>query len=126
MTAARILLMRYYARACLPPGGDTRALTELFNWFVRARDRYCSLPRPTFEALTLGLALLFGLLVMPALIYLAGSYTLQEYANGGLLALYFDFYKGLVQPRPSCWVVVIGPFVFLTTFRVFRLILRKI
>jgi hypothetical protein len=101
-------------------------LTELFNWFERARVYYSSLSRPKFEALTLGLALLFGLLVMPALIYVAGSFTLRDYANGGLFALYFDFFKGLFEPRQSVWIVFMGPFVLLTLFRVFRLILRKI
>ncbi len=101
-------------------------MTELFNWFERARVYYSSLSRPKFEALTLGLALLFGLLVMPALIYVAGSFTLRDYANGGLFALYFDFFKGLFEPRQSVWIVFAGPFVLLTLFRVFRLILRKI
>ena len=45
---------------------------------------------------------------------------------GGVFALYFDFFKGLFEPRPSCWIVVAGPFVLLTLFRIFRLILRKI
>ena len=98
----------------------------LFNWFVRARDFYFSQSRPKFEALTLGLALLAGLLVMPALIYVAGRYTLREYANGGLFALFGDFYQGLFEWRPSCWIVVAGPFVFLSLIRLFRLILRKI
>ena len=51
---------------------------------------------------------------MPALIYLPGYYVLKPYDNGGLFALYFDFYKGLVELRPSCWIVLAGPFVFLT------------
>ena len=103
-----------------------RVWTELFNWFERARDYYFTLPRPKFEAMTLGLALLVGLLVMPSLIFLAGHYTLREYANGGLFALYFDFLKGLVELRPSCWIALVGPFVFLSLFRIFRLILRKL
>jgi hypothetical protein len=70
--------------------------------------------------------LLVGLLVMPALIYLVGSAVLKPYANGGLFALYSDFVKGLVELRPSCWIVLLGPFVFLTLFRAFRLVLRKI
>ena len=118
--------MRYYARACPLSGGTTGAWTELFNWFERARDYYVSLPRLKFEAMTLGLALLAGFLVMPPLIYLAGHFTLREYANGGLFALFFDFFKGLFELRPSCWIVVAGPFVFLTLIRIFRLILRKI
>ena len=98
----------------------------MFNWFERARGYYFSLSRPKFEAMTLGLAVLVGLLVMPALIFVAGHFTLREYANGGVFALYFDFFKGLFEPRQSCWIVVAGPFVMLTLFRVFRFILRKI
>jgi hypothetical protein len=98
----------------------------LFTWFTRARAWYISQPVPAFEAVTLGLALLVGLLVMPALIYLAGRYTLGAYGNGGVFSLYLDFLKGLVEPRASCWVVLIGPFVFLSLVRLFRLALRKL
>ena len=76
--------------------------------------------------MTLGLALLFGLLVMPALIYVAGYFVLKPYANGGLIALYIDYFKGLFQLRPSCWIALAGPLVFLSLFRMFRLILRKL
>jgi len=76
--------------------------------------------------MTLGLALLFGLVVMPALIYLPGFYVLKPYANGGVFALYGDFYKGLVELRQSCWIAALGPFVFLSLLRIFRLILRKL
>ena len=98
----------------------------MFNWFTRARDHYFSQSRPKFEAITFGLALLVGVLIMPALIYLVGRYALMAYANGGVFTLYFDFYKGLIELRPSCWTVVFGPFLALTLVRVFRLILRKI
>ena len=108
------------------PALATRAEFTLFTWFTRARAWYISQPIPIFEAVTLGLAVLVGLLVMPALIYLAGGLTLNEYANGGVFALYGDFFKGLFEPRASCWVVVFGPFVFLTLFRIFRIALRKL
>ena len=98
----------------------------MFTWFVRARDYYFSQSRPKFEALTFGLTLLVGLFIMPALIFFAGRYALMAYVHGGVFALYFDFYKGLVELRPSCWIVAAGPFVVLTMFRVFRLILRKL
>jgi hypothetical protein len=101
-------------------------MAKLFNWFVRARDYYFSQPPLKFEAITLGLAVLFGLLIVPAFIYLAGFYILKPYANGSLFALYFDFFKGLVELRPSCWIVIAGPVVFLTLFRAFRLLLRKL
>jgi hypothetical protein len=118
--------MRYYARAFPPFGGPRGLGRTLFNWFFRARDYYFSLSRPKFEAMTFGLMLLVGLLVMPGLIYLAGRYTLMPYVNGGVFSLYADFFKGLFEPRQSCWIVIAGPFVFLTLFRVFRWILRKL
>jgi hypothetical protein len=118
--------MRYYARAFTPSGESSGALAKLFNWFFRAREWYFALPRFQFEAVTFGLALLFGLLVMPPLIFLAGNIALKAYANGGVFALYLDFFKALFQPRPSAWAVAIGPFVFLCVVRFFRWILRKL
>jgi hypothetical protein len=112
------------ALACLPAAGN--GAIALFNWFVRARDWYVAQPRLNFEAITFGLALLVGLLVMPLMIYAAGRFTLEPYANGGLPALYFDFFKGLFRLRASFWIVALGPFVFLTVARLFRLALRKL
>ena len=108
------------------PALVTGAESTLFTWFTRARTWYVSQPPALFEAVTLGLAVLFGLIVMPALIFLAGSVALNDYANGGLFSLYGDFFKGLFEPRSSNWVVVIGPFIFLTLFRLFRFALRKL
>jgi len=101
-------------------------LAKLFNWFVRARDWYFALPRFKFEAMTLGLAVLFGLLVMPAFIFVAGHIALRDYANGSVFALYADFFEGLFEPRPSFWTVIAGPAVFLTLARLFRIVLRKV
>jgi len=98
----------------------------LFNWFVRARDWYFALPRLQFEAMTFGVAVLAGLLVMPVLIYLAGLVALKPYANGGVFSLYYDWFKGLFELRPSFWAAVAGPIAFLSLFRVFRWILRKL
>lgn len=99
---------------------------KLFNWFVRARDYYFALPRLKFEAMTLGLAVVFGLLVMPALVYVAGVFSLKAYAHGGLFSLYFDYFKGLIELRQSCWIVAAGPLVFLSLVRICQLILRKV
>ena len=97
----------------------------MFSWYERARGYYFSLSRPKFEALTLAIALLVGLVIMPVLIFIVGSYALKSYAHGGLFALFVDFCKGLVDLRPSCWIVLIGPFVFLSFFRICRHLLRK-
>jgi hypothetical protein len=101
-------------------------LAKLFNWFVRGRAWYFALPRFKFEATTLGLELLFGLLLMPALIFVAGYFMLKPYANGGLFSFYFDFFKGLFELRPAFWSIVAGPPVFVSLFRAFRWILRKL
>jgi hypothetical protein len=98
----------------------------VFSWFTRSRDWYFSQPALSFESVTLGLMVVVGLLVMPALIYLVGTLVLNAYANGGLFTFYFDFLKGLVELRPSCWIVLAGPFVFLSLFRAFRFIVRKL
>ncbi len=97
----------------------------MFDWFYRARDWYLSQPRLNFEAITVGVALLLGFLLMPALIYVAGSLTLESY-EGGFFSLYYDFFKGLFVPHLSFWSVVAGPLVFLTLLRLFKLILSKI
>lgn len=114
------------------PAGLRGPGQKLFTWYQRARDFYFSLSRPKFEAMTFGLALLVGLIVMPVLIYLAGKYTLGAYAHGttqethGVFSLFKDFFVGLFEPRPSCWIVLLGPFVFLCFVRLCRLILRKV
>jgi hypothetical protein len=43
-----------------------------------------------------------------------------------LFALYVDYFKGLFEPRTSCWIALAGPFAFLSLWRIFRLILRKL
>ena len=98
----------------------------MFTWFVRARDWYFALPRLQFEAMTCGVAVLVGLLLMPALIYLAGLVVLKPYAHGGVFSLYYDWFAGLFGGHSSFWIVVIGPLAFLTIFRLCRWLLRKL
>lgn len=108
------------------PAGVLEGLADLFNWFVRARAWYLALPRIQFEAVTFGLAVLFGLVVMPVLIYLAGMVALQPYAHGNVFALYGDWFSGLFGQHSSFWIVVAGPVAFLTFFRLARWIVRKL
>lgn len=98
----------------------------MFNWFFRARDWYFALPRPQFEAVTFGLAFLVGLFVMPAAIYLAGLVALKPYHNGGVFALYADWFTGLFGGHTSFWIVVFGPFAFLCFVRACRFVLHKL
>ena len=95
MTAALILLMRYYARAFPPAGGTTGAMSH-FVQLVRARARLLLLAaaiqirsddararrpvRPAGDARAH---------LSPRLLHL------KPYENGGLFSLYLDFFKGL-------------------------------
>ena len=108
------------------PAGVLEGLADLFNWFVRARDWYFALPRLQFEVMTVGVAVLAGLLIMPVLIYLAGLAVLKPYAHGGVFSLYYDWFAGLFGGHSSFWIVVLGPLAFLTLFRVCRGLLRKL
>lgn len=93
---------------------------------MRARSWYFALPRFQFEAMTFGLAVLVGLLLMPALIYTAGLIALKPYANGGLFSLYYDWFAGLFGSHSSFWIVAFGPFAFLVLFRSCRWLVRKL
>jgi hypothetical protein len=108
------------------PAGVLGGLADLFTWFVRARDWYFAQPRLQFEAMTFGVAVLFGLVIMPVLIYIAGLIALKSYAHGGLFSLYSDWFAGLFGDHSSFWIVVAGPLVFLTLFRLGRWLLRKL
>jgi hypothetical protein len=108
------------------PAALLGSLADLFTWFVRARTWYFALPRFQFEAMTFGLAVLVGLFLMPALIYVVGLIALKAYANGGLFSLYYDWFAGLFGGHSSFWIVAIGPFAFLTLFRACRWIVRKL
>ena len=77
------------------------------------------------ELLLLALAVLAGLLVMPPIIWLLGRATLGSYANGGPLALWIDFFRGLARGELPFWLVLIGPFLFLSLGRAAALIWRK-
>lgn len=55
------------------------------------------------------LALLFGALVLPCLVYYTGVMTLGPYSQGGLPSFYGDFLAGLVRLRWSAWALLLGP-----------------
>jgi hypothetical protein len=89
---------------------------------ARLRERYLELPRTRREAAIFGAALSIGLLVMPFLIWLAGSRVLGPYTHGqnphaGPLALLADYWVGLAHGSAVFWVVAIGPAVLLLLLR---------
>ena len=56
------------------------------------------------ELLALALSLGLGVVLMPALVWIMGSWKLGPYANGGPLALWRDFLVALFHGSiPYCW-----------------------
>jgi ABC-type uncharacterized transport system permease subunit len=77
------------------------------------------------ELLLLAIAVLAGLLLMPLIIWLFGRASLGSYANGGPAALLTDFFRGLAHGELPFWVVVIGPYIFMSMARAAALLWRK-
>lgn len=73
------------------------------------RDRYESATPGRRRLWVLGSLLLAGLLLLPALIYLAGLSLLGAYEGGSFLGQYGSIYSGLAQGNWSAWIVVLGP-----------------
>jgi hypothetical protein len=82
------------------------------------------------EGLLFAVALAFGLLVLPFVIWLAGSRTLGPYTHGndprqlGPLALYADYLSGLGHGWIGYWVVALGPALLLTAMRLWLALVR--
>ena len=81
---------------------------------TRLRDSYVTQPRVRRELLIYGVAVLFGLLLMPFLIWIGGSRVLGPYSHGqdthaGPFALFGDYVIGLVHGSAIFWAVALGP-----------------
>ena len=74
-------------------------------------------------SMELGLAalgLLFGVSIMPALIFYAGVATLGRYEGASLGRLYHSLFAGLAQPSIASWVVFLGPYGLYLLFKGLR------
>src|SRR5207248_8744148 len=81
-----------------PPTDGMAPLARL----TRLGERYGALPRAKRELAIFGIALLFGLVAMPFLIWFAGNRVLAPYIQGqsphaGPFALTADYLLGLLQ-----------------------------
>jgi hypothetical protein len=79
------------------------------------------------EIITLLLALLAGLIIMPVGIYLVGQVLLGGYLRsttdatpGSLVALWSDYVAGLSHGSLAHWLVLTGPYVLYLIFRIGR------
>ena len=64
----------------------------------------------TLELGAAGLGLLFGLIVMPVLIFYTGVATLGRYEGASLKAIFGGLYAGLGEGSTASWVVFLGPY----------------
>lgn len=76
------------------------------------------------EAVVAGGALLFGLVAMPLLIWVAGRMTLGAYSHGGALSILADFSRGLAAGELAYWFVLLGPYALLLVARGTRALAR--
>ncbi len=98
---------------------------------TRWRERYGALSRPARDLALSGALLLFGVLVMPLLIWLAGNRVLGGYvhaqnAHAGPIALLGDFLLGLVYGSAVFWAVALGPVALVFGIRLFVALVRAL
>ncbi len=58
-----------------------------------------------------------GLLLLPPLIWEAGSHVFGPYARGGTRDLVDQFFRGLSQGEQAIWIVALGPYLAILTLR---------
>ena len=79
---------------------------------------------PRHEPVIFLLSLGVGVLIMPLLLYLAGQPVLGPYANGGYLQLLADILKALATGSFAFWLFVLGPYLAVWVWRLWRLAWR--
>jgi hypothetical protein len=101
------------------------------NSIRRAWRGYRTLPPIRRELLTLVLMLLVALTVLPLAIWAGGQLFLGDYLRdppgpgstprtGGPLALFADYLHGILTGSPGHWLVLLGPWLLLLSFRAGR------
>jgi hypothetical protein len=66
------------------------------------------------------LGLLFGVGIMPVLIFYAGAATLGRYEGAGLGRLYHTLFEGLAAGSIASWAVLLGPYGLYVLFKGLR------
>jgi hypothetical protein len=97
----------------------------------RTLQRFEAQPPLSRELLLLVATLLFALLILPPLIWIAGRLTLGDYLRdpsgaptGGPLALMVDYVGGILTLSPGHWLVLLGPYALTVAFRAGRALLK--
>ena len=79
---------------------------------------------PRRELLFFALVGGFGLIVLPFLIYVAGSRTLGPYEGGGLGSFLKNLYGDFFTLHFSAWCLLLGPYALFTALRLLTRPLR--
>lgn len=83
------------------------------------------IPRWKIE-LYLAFALLaFGLVVLPASIYVVGQRVVGNYDGGGMMELAIEIWRGLLDGRWYAWTLVLSPYVVVQLLRLSWRVLRR-
>jgi hypothetical protein len=112
----------------MPKGYEDRgqALNDIANAQLQQPPPAGPAPRPLLRELLLaGLALVFGVLVMPCVIFAVGRASLGPYEHGGVFALWRDFLAGLAHGSQAFWFVAVAPYLLLCVLRLARRLLHN-
>lgn len=71
----------------------------------------------TREGLFLLLALVFGLLVLPFLVYTVGQFIFSDFAGGDFKAFFAEIHDLLKRGNLYVWFLVLSPYLVLQTLR---------
>ncbi len=72
------------------------------------------------ELIVAGVAVLFGLTLMPVLIFYAGVGALGRFDGASLGHLYSSLFEGLREASIASWVVFLGPYGLYLLFKALR------
>jgi hypothetical protein len=72
------------------------------------------------ELIVAGVALLFGLTLLPVLIFYAGVAALGRFDGASLGHLYSSLFYGLSEASIASWVVILGPYGLYLLFKALR------
>lgn len=99
-------------------------MRDVIQAIRRSIGRLRSQPPLRRELLIFAAALLFAVLVLPSLIWMAGQVFLGDYIRdptgapiGGPLALTLDYLRGVFALSPGHWFVLLGPYLLVLALR---------
>jgi hypothetical protein len=78
------------------------------------------------EVLWMLVAAALGLLLLPPMVWLAGSRVFGPYAGGGTRDLVDHYFQGLREGQQAFWIIALGPYLGILTLRLTRAAVRAL